>query len=263
MQVVGYRGVSDPLVADFDAPGGVLDGTPVDFTNTSHGGMPNPATGEYSYLWNFGDGTTSTEKDPTHTYPGLGTYTVSLKVTPYHCVPVTVTKTIQVVNQTGYLLPTNTTVQMFAGDPSAWPPMYDAFKYTVKDGRINSVSPGVIFYYNTITAPAGDFTLRVIQSNEDGWKPMLVQKKNMKLQAYLYDAATFQVVAAGTGTGGNVTFDVTNATPGALYYVGVKYSAANLVGQQPTGAPNLYTFLTKINGAIQYGSEASIPVQKK
>jgi hypothetical protein len=34
-----------------------------------------------SYRWEFGDGTTSTESDPTHTYAAAGTYTVSLTVT--------------------------------------------------------------------------------------------------------------------------------------------------------------------------------------
>ena len=34
-----------------------------------------------SYSWNFGDGTTSTEKNPTHKYLNSGTYTVTLEVT--------------------------------------------------------------------------------------------------------------------------------------------------------------------------------------
>ena len=33
-----------------------------------------------SYLWNFGDGTTSTEANPTHVYGEKGTYTVELTV---------------------------------------------------------------------------------------------------------------------------------------------------------------------------------------
>lgn len=33
-----------------------------------------------SYLWDFGDGTTSTDQNPVHTYPGVGVYTVSLIV---------------------------------------------------------------------------------------------------------------------------------------------------------------------------------------
>jgi len=34
-----------------------------------------------SYLWNFGDGNTSTEQNPTHSYEKTGTYNVTLKVT--------------------------------------------------------------------------------------------------------------------------------------------------------------------------------------
>jgi gliding motility-associated-like protein len=43
----------------------------VAFTNTSNGGSP--------YVWNFGDGTTSSSVSPSHTYPSANTYTVTLK----------------------------------------------------------------------------------------------------------------------------------------------------------------------------------------
>jgi PKD repeat protein len=33
-----------------------------------------------SWSWNFGDGSTSTEQNPSHTYANIGTYTVSLTV---------------------------------------------------------------------------------------------------------------------------------------------------------------------------------------
>ncbi|MBK8721166.1 MAG: PKD domain-containing protein [Saprospiraceae bacterium] len=46
------------------------NGNTVDFTNTS--------TNANSYLWEFGDGTTSTDINPTHTYLSTGTYYVSL-----------------------------------------------------------------------------------------------------------------------------------------------------------------------------------------
>ncbi|HEY0039971.1 MAG TPA: PKD domain-containing protein, partial [Flavisolibacter sp.] len=48
---------------------------PVTFTNNSTG------PGTLSYLWNFGDGNTSTQQNPSHTYGNTGNYSVSLAVT--------------------------------------------------------------------------------------------------------------------------------------------------------------------------------------
>ena len=45
----------------------------VSFTDTSTGDIA-------SWFWDFGDGTTSNEEDPTHAYPQGGTYTVQLTV---------------------------------------------------------------------------------------------------------------------------------------------------------------------------------------
>ncbi len=44
---------------------------PIQFTDTSNG-MPD------TWLWDFGDGDTSTEQNPVHTYTAVGTYTVTL-----------------------------------------------------------------------------------------------------------------------------------------------------------------------------------------
>jgi gliding motility-associated-like protein len=40
----------------------------------------NSSTGAESYLWNFGDGATSTEENPIHLYESAGTYTITLTV---------------------------------------------------------------------------------------------------------------------------------------------------------------------------------------
>lgn len=57
-------------VANFTA---VTDTTTISFTNTS--------TNATSYLWKFGDGNTSTEVNPVHTYAAPGTYTVTMDAT--------------------------------------------------------------------------------------------------------------------------------------------------------------------------------------
>ena len=98
IQVNGVLGTADPLVADFTySPTTVSTGDTVQFTDASHGGMPDPSTGIYTYSWDFGDGSTSILQNPTHTYTGEDTYTVTLTLTPFRCVPKTVTKTITVV----------------------------------------------------------------------------------------------------------------------------------------------------------------------
>ncbi|MGA1839222.1 MAG: PKD domain-containing protein, partial [bacterium] len=69
---VDYISVTPPPCADFSAT--PLTGPApltVNFTNLSTG---NP----FSWSWNFGDGSYSSFKNPTHTYNNAGTYTVSL-----------------------------------------------------------------------------------------------------------------------------------------------------------------------------------------
>lgn len=48
----------------------------VQFTGSATGGIPPYRT----WIWNFGDGSTSTLQNPTHTYVSAGTYNVSLQV---------------------------------------------------------------------------------------------------------------------------------------------------------------------------------------
>lgn len=64
-------------VANFSASDVVSCNTPftVSFTNLSTGAAP------LLYLWNFGDGSTSTAASPSHTYTSFGSYDVTLAVT--------------------------------------------------------------------------------------------------------------------------------------------------------------------------------------
>ncbi|MET0463634.1 MAG: PKD domain-containing protein [Chitinophagaceae bacterium] len=64
-----------PPVANFNASG---TGTCQQSLTTT---FQDLSTGAVSWLWNFGDNTTSTIQNPTHTYNGQGDYTVTLIVT--------------------------------------------------------------------------------------------------------------------------------------------------------------------------------------
>jgi PKD repeat protein len=53
--------------------------------------------------WNFGDGTTSTERSPSHTYPDTGKFQVTLRVSNLQNCFTTITKFVQITGVPGYL----------------------------------------------------------------------------------------------------------------------------------------------------------------
>ncbi len=66
-----------PLRADAGGPySGLASHTPVQFTGIAFGGQP-----PYTYFWEFGDGNTSDELEPSHLYRYIGTYNVTFTVT--------------------------------------------------------------------------------------------------------------------------------------------------------------------------------------
>ena len=67
-----------------------------DFQNTSTG---TPT----SYLWNFGDGSTSTQQNPSHTYKEIGVYPVRLIVNNLEGCPDTLTRNVEIQTVPGYL----------------------------------------------------------------------------------------------------------------------------------------------------------------
>ncbi len=66
-----------PPTATFTAPA-VCDNDVATFTDGSYSAGQESVT---SWSWNFGDGSTSTQQNPTHLFPSAGTYNVQLNVT--------------------------------------------------------------------------------------------------------------------------------------------------------------------------------------
>lgn len=77
----------------------------VNFTNTS--------TNATSYAWDFGDGTQSSDENPTHTYSGNGVYTVQLVATSANGCQNTATQTVT-IDQLGLDINTaNASIQVY------------------------------------------------------------------------------------------------------------------------------------------------------
>ena len=83
--ITDYIVVNDVPQAGFTAS---TNGLEASFTNTS--------TNATSYEWNFGDGSSSSEENPTHTYSEDGVYEVTLTATN-ECGSVTTTQTVSIV----------------------------------------------------------------------------------------------------------------------------------------------------------------------
>lgn len=64
------------FMADANGPYIGVVNTSVDFTGSVYGGQPG-----FSWHWEFGDGSISTQQNPSHTYSSVGEYFVTLSVT--------------------------------------------------------------------------------------------------------------------------------------------------------------------------------------
>ncbi|MEL6591454.1 MAG: PKD domain-containing protein, partial [Bacteroidota bacterium] len=113
-------------IADFVAPfPSECPGFPVAFNNLSTGQA-------LSYLWDFGDGNTSTASNPSHAYGVAGTYTVSLTITDVNACVHTETKT-------NYVTIADLTAGIFADTTTAsCPPLLVNFQAISSLGSVSS-----------------------------------------------------------------------------------------------------------------------------
>ena len=110
--VVEIKAIPPPSAGFTNPPTACLD-LPVSFSDTS---LVEPAINVF-YNWDFGDGNTSTDQNPTHAYTALGTYNVNLEV-HYDDMTCTdnVTKTIDVVASPTVGIVADRDTVMCAGD---------------------------------------------------------------------------------------------------------------------------------------------------
>jgi gliding motility-associated-like protein len=80
--MTNYIEARGPIVNFINDQAQICSGTTVTFTDKSSKTTTDTANPLLNtYLWNFGDGSTSTLQNPTHTFVGAGNYTVKLEVT--------------------------------------------------------------------------------------------------------------------------------------------------------------------------------------
>jgi len=166
-----------PPTAGFTAKVNTANNLTVDFTNIS--------VSATDYVWDFGDGGSSTDKDASHDFPDFGKYTVTLIATDKLGVSNTVTQEIEVNKPTEVFKPIIlnagfesgteswenadlggkiqvTTSPVVAGSQAAkFPSDGSRIGYqtiTVEKNKIYTLS----FYYTIKTSPTGSVTVAVL-----------------------------------------------------------------------------------------------------
>jgi gliding motility-associated-like protein len=129
---------------------------PINFTNNSSG------PGALTYFWNFGDGGTSTQQSPSHTYAATGNYPVMLAVTSSNGCTDTLRRTNAVAIQnitTSFSAPDSICVQLPASFTNTSSPAPQSSSWDFGDAtNSNAASPQKIF-----TTP-GTYTVRLVQA---------------------------------------------------------------------------------------------------
>ncbi len=141
-----------------------VNGSTVAFTNTTNNSQ---GIGAVTYLWNFGDGNTSTAVNPSHTYANGGDYTVTLTATN-NCGSTTTTQTVTILTPPSAGFTANVT--------SGCPPLTVNFESTssANSNSFNWSFPGGTPSSSTAENPTvvyaapGTYNVTLIVSNSAG-----------------------------------------------------------------------------------------------
>jgi hypothetical protein len=163
------------------------------------------------------------------------------------------TKTCTVTNDdiaqhVGQITPTGTTCNQFNNDSAT---TLDTLKYTVKGGKVNSVAPGVFFYWikvNVTTTGPQTFTIQQsITSSGNNFNHFFTTASG----SFVYDSNCVKVATQSVSSTGVVTF---TAPSTGTYIIGVKYDAGSVKGftaPSPTTTVDYQFEIPTIAGSAQ------------
>ena len=170
--------LAQPTVTATASPSSPNPGTLVNFNSNATTYFPGSTSG--SFLWSFGDGTSSALPNPSHSYGSIGTYSVSLSVTDSKGRTGTGTTTVSVVAVTPPTPPTPPVASFTFGSPQPRTPTvlvtFDgngstgantlSYTWNFGDGIIEGPVASPTRTHTYVVAGAGSYqaTLRVIDT---------------------------------------------------------------------------------------------------
>jgi len=238
-----YVNVANPPVIQFAADNTTFCSVPssVNFTNNTTG------TETITYLWSFGDGSDTTDANPTHTYTSPGTYDVSLTATDQYGCQSTL-DSINCINITPV-------VALFHFNPDSVCPGQTVYFYNdadttcswlFGDGGSSSLSDPTHIYY-----ASGNFTITFIAAPGTICQDTITDTITIRqLPVAAFSASTHYVCNNSM----SVTFTDTSANSVSWNWSINGGTPSNSTSQNPTATyPNEGTFQTSLLIIDSYG----------
>jgi gliding motility-associated-like protein len=230
-------------IASFTTP------APQCFSNNNFS-FANTSTGAVSYLWHFGDGTTSSLQNPSHSYAAANAFTVKLVVTSANGCKDSVSRIINV-----YPKPT----------PSFTAPAPQCFSNNNFSFVNTSTSGSTYIWYfgdgttSTATSPthsyatANTFTVKLIVTSSNGCKDSLSRTINV------YPKPTPSFTTPAPQCFSNNNFSFTNTSTGAANYLWYFGDGTTSTASSPTHSyATANTFTVKLIVTNSNGCKDSV-----
>ena len=196
--------------------------------------------GADDWSWNFGDGVTSTEKNPVHTYSAPGAYTVSLTVrnNSSGC-DFTNKRTIQVIDVTPSFYAADTIVckgNKINFTTNISPAEVNSFKWNFGNGIVvDSTSNIASHTYKN----AGNYTVQLITTDILGCKDTLSKAMYIRIDG---PTAKFSSAVAGSCLNSSITFNDQSTDDGNHPIQSWKWNYADGIIETQTAAPYQHNY---------------------
>ncbi len=225
-----------PPSAAFSFAANCANRTEFQFTDLS---TTDPALPPLSWLWDFGDGTTSTLQNPLHVFPSLGVYSVTLTVTNGGCSH-SVTLTVRAIDAD----PDFTANQTVACKPAAINftatnislPDISLYQWDFGDGiQQNTTSANISHTYPN----SGTYTVRLITVDINGCRDTIIKTNYIRING---PVANFDAPNTSGCIGLDVIFNDLSTNDGINNIVNWRWDFGDGTVQTFTGPPFQHTY---------------------
>jgi hypothetical protein len=164
-------------------------------------------------------------------------------------------ETVVIPSPSGQITPTQTTCDMFNSGTSA---TLEELQYTTRnEGKIGTVSPGVLFYWIKVTATSGvnnlTITQEILQPNSTDHSFNTYFALANGSFVYTSNCVKLQNATTISQSGANTNISFNGGTAGGTFIIGIKYDPTTIKGKvAPSPATVVYEFeIPTIVGSAQ------------